>query len=107
MRKPKPKVRKVVKRQQPQPEEYTNQNPNQMQEQPEYDFGGQFKAALPGSLEFLGGAASEFLVPGNPAGIGMMATGAAGAVSGVSNYNDKQTQLKQQQVAQYNQSVQQ
>ena len=73
---------------------------------PKYDFGGQFKAALPGALTALGGVATEIVAPGNPAGIGMIAGGLGSSVQGVNQYNDQQDYLKHQQALQNAQAQQ-
>jgi hypothetical protein len=52
-------------------------------------------AAAPGLLTAGAGIASQFIAPGNPMGIGMIASGAGSAISGVNQYNQEQAQLSQ------------
>ncbi len=74
---------------------------------PEFSFGGQLKAGLPGALTALGGIATEIAAPGNPVGIGMIASGVGNAYSGVNKYNSQEELLKQQQIDSYNQQYNQ
>jgi len=57
-----------------------------------YSNGGKFMAAVPGILTAGVGIASEFMAPGNPMGIKMIASGAGSAISGVNQYNQQQDQ---------------
>src|SRR5437879_3614019 len=84
MKAKKPKIKKVLF--------------DDFQVRPQYDFGGQFKAALPGALTTLGGVGMEIASGGmNPSGYGMIAGGLGSAIGGVDNYNQQQKFLAHQQ----------